>query len=199
MLTALTPLPSIAAKTAFNATLALAAFGGILSIGVLAPNVLGGIAKLFDLTGREQKRRYRYLWRGFYELRSSQAFEFVQEKDGYHVYRSTELGRKKLKKLVFDELQIQTPSKWSGKWSLVIFDIPKYFHKKRNALRGKLKEMRFYQCQKSVWIHPFPCIEEVEFVKEMLDIKPFVTIFSVDKMTDGRALYNFKNILKKVV
>ena len=41
------------------------------------------------------------------------------------------------------------------KWRLVILDIPE---KKRRESRfwKKLKDMGFYQCQKSAWIHPFP-------------------------------------------
>src|SRR3989338_188344 len=86
------------AKNALNATLTLAALGGILSLGVLAPNALSGISKIFDLTGKEQRRRYNYLWRGFHELRRSQSFEFIEEKGGYNVFRPTFLGKKKIKR-----------------------------------------------------------------------------------------------------
>ena len=58
--------------------------------------------------------------------------------------------------------------------------------------------MGFFQCQKSAWIHPFPCLEEIEFVKDVFNIKPFVKIFLVDEMTDGKSLYYFKNLLKEV-
>ena len=170
-----------------------------MSIGILAPNALGGIAKLFDLTGEEQRKRYNYLWRGFHELRRTHAFEFRREENGYQVYRPTFLGMKRIKKLIFDELVLAQPKRWDGQWRLVIFDIPKNLHQKRNALRRKLKELGFLQCQKSVWIHPFPCIEEVEFLKNLLRIKPYVKIFLVSEMTDGKVLYNFRVLLKKTV
>ena len=58
--------------------------------------------------------------------------------------------------------------------------------------------MGFFQCQKSAWIHPFPCLEEIEFIKDVFNIKPFVKIFLVDEMTDGKSLYHFRNLLKEV-
>lgn len=186
-------------KTVMNATLAIAALGGIISLGVLAPNMVGGLGKIFSSEKLENKRRYQEIWRAFHHLRQSRIFEFVEEKDGYALYRPSFLGMKKIKKLVYDELSLSKPRIWDGLWRLVIFDVPKNLHKKRDALREKLKEMGFYQCQKSVWIHPLPCLEEIEFVKDMLEIKSFVKIFLVKEMTDGKTLYYFKDLLKEIV
>ena len=102
----------------------------------------------------------------------------------------------KIKKFIFDKLFIKKPKSWDNKWRLIIFDIPEPKKQARFALVKKLKEMDFYQCQKSVWIHPFPCMEEIEFVKDVFNIKPFVKIFTIDEMTDGKTLYHFKDLLK---
>ena len=47
-----------------------------------------------------------------------------------------------------------------------MFDIPDERKIKREALRGKLKQLDFTMIQKSVWLHPFPCYDELEMLKE---------------------------------
>ncbi|MFC1756901.1 hypothetical protein ACFLZC_01975, partial [Patescibacteria group bacterium] len=98
-----------------------------------------------------------------------------------------------------DEMILLKPKKWDGKWRLVIFDIPETKRCARDALRQKLEQLEFYQCQKSTWIHPFPCIEEIEFLKNFFNIKPFVKLFLVEEMTDGKVLYHFKDLIKKSI
>src|SRR3989344_2930204 len=51
--------------------------------------------------------------------------------------------------------------KWDKKWRIVIFDIPQELHKERTNFRRKLKSLGFYMLQKSVFIFPYPCEEEV--------------------------------------
>lgn len=184
-------------KSIRNTTLGIIALGGTLTFGPIIPTVLGGIAKIRLMQQRESYEEYRKIWRSFQNLRQQQALKFVQEKDGCMVYKLTKKGEKKVKKLIFDELVVPKPKAWDKKWRLVIFDIPESRRKERVAFRKKLKEIGFYQCKKSVWIHPFPCLEEIEFLIAKLYIKPFVKLFTVDEMTDGKALYHFRNMIKK--
>ena len=187
------------AKTIFNATLALVAMGGILTFGPIAPGVLTGLTNFLAGKKKEKYETYRQIWRSFNDLKKKGDLEFIREKDDYLVYRFSEKGKEKLKKLVLDELIVKTPKKWDKKWRLVVFDIPESKRKAREALRKKLKDMKFYQCQKSVWIHPFPCMEEIEFIKNVFNIKPFVKLFLVEEMTDGKVLHHFISQIKKIL
>lgn len=187
------------AKTVLNATLALAAIGGVLTFGAMTPGVLTGLTHFLAGKKKEKYEAYREIWRNFYKLKQKRNLEFVKEEDGYLVYRFSQKGKEKIKKFIIDELSIKIPKKWDQKWRLVIFDIPESRRKARVALRDKLKGMAFYQCQKSVWIHPFPCMEEIEFLKDVFNIKPFVKLFLVDEMTDGKVLYHFRNQVRKLL
>ena len=187
------------AKTIFNATLALAVMGGVLTFGPMAPGVLAGLTHFIAGRKKEKYEEYRQIWRSFNDLKKKGNLEFVKEEDDYLIYRVSKKGREKVKKLIFDELRIKIPKKWDKKWRLVIFDIPESRRKSRLALLKKLKEIGFYQCQKSVWLHPFPCMEEIEFIKSVFNIKPFVKLFLVEEMTDGKVLYHFSNQIKKVL
>ena len=42
-------------------------------------------------------------------------------------------------------------------------------------------------------------MEEIEFIKSVFNIKPFVKLFLVEEMTDGKVLYHFSNQIKKVL
>ena len=125
--------------------------------------------------------------------------DFIKEEDGHLIYQLNKKGKEKIRKFVFNELKINKPKEWDGKWRLVIFDIPEKYKKNRNALRNKLKDMGFYQCQKSAWIHPFDCVEEIGFAKDILNMNPFVKLFVVEEMDDGKVLYYFKDIIKNTV
>lgn len=183
-------------KTILNVTLGLVAVGGILTFGAAFPKILGEIGKMRQRQKKEGREKYRKIWNNFNSLRNRNALEFIREENGYLVYKLTEKGKEKIKKFVFDEIKINNPAEWDKKWRLVIFDVPEKYAKSRNALRHKLEDLSFYQCQKSAWIHPFPCAEEIEFIKDVLNLGPFVKLFLVEEMTDGKVLYHFKNLLK---
>jgi len=187
------------AKTALNATLALIAVGGVLTFGVVAPNLLSAATKFMANQKKKRYEEYQKLWRNFNNLKKRGDLEFVKEKDGYIIYRPSKKGKEKIKKLILDEMILSQPSRWDGKWRLVIFDIPESKRNARDALRKKLEQLEFYQCQKSGWIHPFPCLEEIEFLKNFFNIKPFVKLFLIEEMTDGRVLYHFRNTIKNVL
>ncbi len=72
--------------------------------------------------------------------------------------------------LQIDALKIKKPKKWDGKWRIVIFDISQLKKVYRELFRSKLKELGFYQLQKSVWIVPFDCQDEIELLREFFGL-----------------------------
>jgi CRISPR-associated endonuclease Cas2 len=184
-------------KTVLNATLGIIAMGGIITFGAAFPAILGEVHKMRQHQKKEKYERYQQIWRNFDKLKKQRMLEFVKEEDGHMVYKTNKKGEEKIKKFIFDELKINEQKKWDGKWRLVIFDIPEIRKNGRHALRRKLKELGFYQCQKSAWVHPLECEFEIEFIKDILNLKPFVKNFIIEKIDDGKVIYYFKNLLKK--
>ena len=89
------------------------------------------------------------------------------ESRNHQIYISlTDDGRKRAGRLQINHLKITPPKKWDRRWRIVIFDIAHTQRVKREALRGLLKRLGFYQLQKSVWIHPFDCASEVNLLKD---------------------------------
>ncbi len=65
----------------------------------------------------------------------------------------TSKGKKKLIKILLNK--VNKNKKWNGKWYVLIFDIPEKKRHYRIHLINTLKNIGFYQLQKSVWIFPF--------------------------------------------
>ena len=71
---------------------------------------------------------------------------------------------------------------WDGRWRLVIFDVPEKLRKGRDALREKLKDLGFYELQKSVFIFPYECKNEIDFLIEFFHLRKFVRYGILEKI-----------------
>lgn len=176
--------------TATKVVFATIALAGIITVIAIAPNV-------FQVFGR-QKRSKRYsdkqLKNAFYNLKKQKLIEVIQEKDNKIKIRLTNKGKERIKELSIDTLAIPQPQKWDKKWRMVIFDIPNKFVKAREALRKKLKELGFYQLQKSVWAYPYPCQDEILFIAEIFKIQSFINILTVEECLHDYKLRKFFEI-----
>jgi len=186
------------AKSILNATLAIIACGGMLTLGAIAPNVFSSLTKVLYKKSQDKKKRYYEIWKRFYRLKEQNYIKLAEEREDILIYEITEKGRTRLKNFIFDELQLTMPERWDQRWRVIIFDIPEPFKKARYALYIKLRELEFYQLQKSVWVHPLPCESEILFLKDFFNIHPFVHVLLVQEMPSGKALYHFKNLLREI-
>ncbi len=65
---------------------------------------------------------------------------------------------------------------WDRKWRLIIFDIPKDLHKQRVYFRQKLLSLGFFQLQKSVYVFPYSCEEELGHICRKFKISHYVDL-----------------------
>ncbi|MDP3764784.1 MAG: hypothetical protein Q8Q95_04155 [bacterium] len=96
--------------------------------------------------------------------------------DGSLTMMLTDKGKKKAITFNIDNIEIKKPKIWDKKWRLIIFDIPEKKRAARDVLREALKRMGFYEFQKSVLVHPYPCQDELDYIIEYFDIRPYVRI-----------------------
>ena len=111
----------------------------------------------------------------------------IAEKDGQQILTLSEDGKKRVLRFNLHQMGIKKPKKWDGYWRIVIFDIPEKRKQGREALRSKLKQLGFYQLQKSCFIYPFDCKSEIDFISEIFEVGPFVN-FIVAKEIEGAPL-----------
>src|SRR4030043_1232532 len=111
----------------------------------------------------KSKKKMQTYRRSFYYLWRNKMIDVEYRGRQMYVSLSKE-GKKIAGKYHIDDLQIPKPKRWDGRWRILIFDIPDKNKIKREALRGKLKELGLYRLQKSVWVCPYNFQREISFL-----------------------------------
>lgn len=151
--------------------LIILAAGTLISAAFLMP----GLAKILPRSSWDGKgyRRYR-LGQILKRLKKQKLIEVVETKDE-SVVKITENGMTKALRYKLDEMEIKRKERWDKKWRIVIFDIPEEKRRLRDGFRDRLRQLGFYQLQKSVFVHAFPCFDEVEFLRQVYGVGIDVT------------------------
>jgi len=113
------------------------------------------------------------------ELYRSKLVEIKKNPDGSKTLILTNKGKLKALTYHFEKMKIKEGD-WDRKWRIVIFDIPEDLRRARDALRMKLKELGFHELQKSVFIFPYECKNEIEFVIEFFGLREHVRFGILD-------------------
>lgn len=140
--------------------------------------ILEGVAKEWKEIERNK------LVRAVREFYNERVVDYKEKENGIVEIVLTKDGRQRALKYQIDEIKIKKPDKWDGKWRMVIFDIPEKKKKAREALREKLKNLGFLELQKSVFIYPYGCEDEIDFIMEVFEIRPYVRYMVVDSFTN---------------
>lgn len=159
---------------------------GMIYVASSSPYFVLNLIKSFKKRRKWHGYKHKTIYNKFYNLRKSGCIK-IEEKN-HQIYISlTAEGKKKAGWMQIDELRIKKPRKWDYKWRIVIFDISQLRTIHRNAFRGKIKELGFYQLQKSVWIHPYECKDEINLLRDFfgLNQKEVRLITTSDIEDDG--------------
>ncbi len=179
--------------TATKVILATIGLAGIIFIMATAPNIF----QIFGSSKKGRKYTRNQYRNAFYSLKRRGFVKVVKEKNDKIIIELTNSGKKKIREFSIDNISIPKSKKWDKKWRMVIFDIPSKFHKikfnkAREALRSKLKELGFFQLQKSVWVYPYPCADEILFIANIFEVEHCIEILTVEKMLyDNKLRYFF--------
>lgn len=99
----------------------------------------------------------------------------------------TQTGKRRILEYSIDELKIVKTKRWDKKWRIVIYDIPKSKKPLQELVREILKNLGFYPIQESVYIIPYPCYKEIEFLRSYYNLSPFIKYLLVEKLEDDSA------------
>ncbi len=155
--------------------LGIAGVGGILLITAIAPGAIGLLAPFLQKRYKPSTLKPNHLQKKFQELRQ-QGLVMIGEQDGQVKISLTKEGKKKVIAYQVGTMKLKHPTKWDGKWRVVIFDIPDEMTDHRNAFRAKLVDLGFEHMQDSVWISKWPCREEIDFLAHLFEIWPHVDL-----------------------
>ncbi len=160
----------------------------------------------FDFTyAYHPNKKWRILENAYYKWRQINIDELKIELD--KLYRSQSIGKKynsdgsfsvfltkkgRVKALACNFSEMKN-GKWDKKWRMVIFDVPEKIRQGRNALRWKLKELGFYELQKSVFVFPYECKKQINFIVEFFKMEKYVrygVLESIDNDSHLRKVFN---------
>ena len=96
-----------------------------------------------------------------------------------------------------EKMKLKRPEKWDKKFRLVIFDIPVKKQDGRNALIQKLKDMGFYMLQKSIWVHPYDCVNEIITLRKLFEIEPYVKVVTTEAIEGEYKLLKYFQLLNQ--
>ena len=127
------------------------------------------------------------------KLYESKLIDARDNPDGTATIVLTQDGKKKALTYKIDEMEIRKPKSWDGKWRIIIFDIPEERRKTRDALRQHLQQLGCLELQKSVFVHPFDCRDEIDYLIEFYQIRRFVRFIVADSIDNAIHLkYKFR-------
>jgi len=156
----------------------------LVVVGTVAVVVaLPGVAQVFMLFNpKNGKENYR-IRQSLYSLEKKKLVR-IYKKDGKEVIEITNKGRKKVLQYDLEDMAIKKPKSWDGMWRVVMFDIPETKRGARNAISRKLKELGFHPLQKSVFVFPYDCRDEIDFIGEYFRARKYIQYMEVENIDE---------------
>ncbi len=159
---------------------------GTVGLVLAFPPALTGVAALMKL-GRGSYSPWG-MRRTLKRLKKQKYVTIHESRDGKVTITITKNGMVRALTYELNTLSIQKPTRWDGKWRVVIFDVPEKDKKLRDTFRMRLRQMGLYQLQKSVYVSPYPSFNEIEFLRELYGIAVTVLYLTVEKIEDDAFL-----------
>ena len=167
--------------------------------------LLSGLALSFAYTPRQYWRAVKIAgkeWKNINkkevqdEIRKLYQSKLVKKEnlDGSITMVLTDKGKLKALTYKFDEMKIEKKD-WDGKWRLLIFDIPEKIRQGRNSLREKIKQLGFYELQKSAFIFPYNCKDEIDFIIEFYRLRKYARFAVLESIDNEKHLKQIFSLL----
>lgn len=181
--------------------LLILAAGGVITVAATSPYFFINIAKTIIKSKKYNKKNNlseKSLAISLSGLNKNKIIILKNYENKFTV-ELTEKGKKVVNEILFDKMVIKKQEIWDKKWRIVIFDIPERKLGKcmRNSMRLKLQLIGFYQLQKSVWVHPYPCEKEVQLICEIYESNPYVNIITAEKIYNDDLLIKYFKLKKQ--
>lgn len=150
---------------------------------------LPGMAKVIKLFETDKNYRNKFN-REVHRLKRN-GYIKTYNKNGEIMLEITKKGIKLVKKYNFKDLELKKETKWDKNWRIVMFDIPENNRSARRSLRTKLDQLGFAKYQKSVFIYPYSCWDEINFISNYFNVEKFVNYIVAKRIDDEKKFKNF--------
>ncbi len=171
--------------------LAVASIPALIFLAAAMGNAVQ-VFKQFESSKHFSKKQIR---NSINHLRREKLIEYISAENGKTTVKITKKGESRLRNFDIELMKINKPKKWDEKWRLVMFDIPIRFTKGREALRYHLKDLNFFQFQKSAWIYPYPCEDEIIYIADFFKVGKYVEILTVENILKEENIKKYFNLV----
>ncbi len=158
-------------KTLTKAILISLGTGTILVAAIVAPNALE-ILKPFLGEGRRKNYKRERIRQALRTLQQRRLVEYIERGQKTYI-RSTENGKKYVRQFEVDTL-LFPQKEWDRKWRMILFDIPEQKGSARRAFQKRLQSLGCFPLQKSVFVYPHACQDEIDFLASFWEVHPYV-------------------------
>jgi phenylacetic acid degradation operon negative regulatory protein len=171
----------------------LIAAGLIIPASLAIPNLPVAMRSLLEFLSKKGKTNEQNFVKSVNFLKKEKLIS-IKEKNGEQIMGLSEKGRKRILKFKIDEIEIKKPVIWDGYWRIIVFDIPEKNRVGRDILRNALKRLKFYQLQKSCFVCPYHCKDEIDFITEIYRIAPYTNYILAKEIEGSEKLKKFFNL-----
>ena len=168
------------------------AAGGVVIAAFIAPNAVKGFKFLL-------KDNNFVSWKKFNDSRVKQLTSRLKNrgliksriKNRKLIITLTKKGKQRVLDYDIDSIELKKHKKWDGRWRIVLFDIPESEKAARDALRCKFKFLGMHQLQKSAFVYPYNCREEILYVANFYEVADHIFYLEAK-------IYDIEEKLKRV-
>lgn len=182
-------------KSLTREILFIAAVGPVLLSSLFLPNTPQMLKPLIKWRKNWGKTDRRRIHEAVQRLNRKRLIEMIEKGDRLYLKITTN-GKQLVKNFHYDDLKLPQFKAWDQKWRLVIFDIPDKKRKERQVFSKKLKDLGFHPLQESVFVYPYECRDEIDFICEFLSISRYINYCLVEALDkregDLRNIFNLK-------
>ncbi len=168
--------------------------------------LLGGIALSLSATPKKQFKILgeihdelkdideRFLKRSIKALYESKVIDYKENKNGTMTIILSDEGKKRVLAYDLTNMKIKKPNKWDKKWRIVSFDIPENKKIIRRSLNHHFRKIGFYNFQKSIYVYPYDCKSEIDYIIEVYNAREFVRFIVAEYVDNALHLKKIFNL-----
>ena len=146
----------------------------------------------FQPSGRKERDR---VWNAIKYLESKHRLQ-IYKRGSQRFVTLTKQGELALNAGVIDELAVKKPRRWDGKWRFVMFDLPsRHPSTLRHSFRIKLEDLGFKLYQRSVFIYPYECHEQVHTIAKWYGVDAHMRYIVATEVHDMRKFAQLFDLL----
>jgi len=176
--------------------LSLLGTGVMIPAAILAPNSVRAFGPMLTQSRDWEEWKHfntTYLQRTLQRLEQRKIVEIV-EQNGQQIIALTKNGKRKILRYSIESLSIEKPKRWDGKWRLVTYDVPTRDKHFGDVIRGALRTLGFYTIQDSVYIYPYDCFDQIEFLREYYYLGDDVQYMVVERLERDAVFKTYFNL-----